>query len=193
MARQRFAVACWEHGEPLQAGCLRSPAGRTPPARVARLGHVMQGLVTTPLGTMGAAFDEFGRLTELVWLDDSFESVTSRRVDDATARLQIALDAYFSGEPSVPLVEAAPRGTEFQKSVWSAVSAIPWGTTETYGAIARRLGNPAASRAVGMANAKNPIAIFIPCHRLLGSDGDLRGYAGGINRKQSLLILEASG
>ena len=153
----------------------------------------MQNFVTTPLGTMGATFDESGRLTELVWLDDSFESVTFGRVDDATARLQVALDAYFSCEPSVPLVEVAPRGTGFQKSVWSAVCAIPRGTTQTYGAIARRLGNSAASRAVGMANAKNPIAIFIPCHRLIGSDGGLRGYAGGINRKQSLLILEASG
>lgn len=154
--------------------------------------QMMQQPVTTPLGTMAAAFDDFGRLTELAWLDESFEIGDLGQVTDSTALLQVALDAYFSGSVSVPHIALAPRGTTFQQSVWCAVSSIPRGTTETYGTIAQRLGKPAASRAVGLANARNPIAILIPCHRLIGSDGGLRGYAGGINRKQSLLVLESA-
>ncbi len=83
-----------------------------------------------------------------------------------------------------------PEGTPFQKSVWEALRAIPWGTTRTYGQIAAAIGRPKAVRAVGQANNRNPIAIFIPCHRVVGADGALTGYAGGLDMKQKLLELE---
>lgn len=82
------------------------------------------------------------------------------------------------------------HGTEFQKKVWNALSQIPYGENRTYKQIAAAVGNPKASRAVGMANNKNPIAIVVPCHRVIGTDGSLVGYAGGLNMKQALLELE---
>lgn len=155
--------------------------------------RVMGLFVDTPLGMMRAAFDDFGRLTELEWLGDSLNRGELNETTDATACLQAVLDAYFASRPIGRQVELAPRGTPFQKSVWEAVSAIPPGATATYGEIAVQLRSPKAARAVGLANARNPIAILIPCHRLVGRDGGLRGYAGGLNRKQSLLDLEARG
>ena len=84
-----------------------------------------------------------------------------------------------------------PPGTEFQQEVWSALSTIPYGATVTYGKIAAQIGRPRASRAVGLANGSNPISIVIPCHRVIGSNGKLTGYGGGLERKQTLLQLEA--
>jgi methylated-DNA-[protein]-cysteine S-methyltransferase len=100
------------------------------------------------------------------------------------------LDDYFRGalrEFSVPL---APAGTEFQRAVWAALRSIPFGTTTTYGEIARRIARPAAVRAVGAANGANPIPIIIPCHRVIGGDGSLTGFGGGIPVKRYLLELE---
>jgi methylated-DNA-[protein]-cysteine S-methyltransferase len=100
------------------------------------------------------------------------------------------LGAYFVGdltEFDLPLLLA---GTEFQRRVWAGLLAIPHGQTVTYGELARRLGSPAASRAVGLANGKNPIAIVVPCHRVIGSDGSMTGYGGGLDRKRFLLALE---
>jgi methylated-DNA-[protein]-cysteine S-methyltransferase len=97
---------------------------------------------------------------------------------------------YFEGtlrEFSVPL---APAGTVFQRDVWNALLAIPFGATTTYGEIARRIGRPSAVRAVGAANGANPIPIIIPCHRVIGGDGSLTGYGGGLPTKQFLLALE---
>ena len=87
----------------------------------------------------------------------------------------------------------APRGTEFQRSVWRALREIPYGETTTYGELARKLGRRAASRAVGAANGANPIPIIIPCHRVIGKDGELTGYGGGLWRKRLLLELERAG
>lgn len=99
------------------------------------------------------------------------------------------LDAYFSGcEPTVE-VPLAPEGTEFQKRVWKALEGIPYGTTVTYGEIAKRIGC-ASSRAVGNAVSKNPIMIIIPCHRVIGANGSITGFAGGIDAKIALLSLE---
>ena len=84
----------------------------------------------------------------------------------------------------------APKGTEFQQKVWKALLDIPYGETRSYGEIARAIGNPKASRAVGMANNRNPIAIIIPCHRVIGSTGKLVGYGGGLDKKEFLLNLE---
>lgn len=100
---------------------------------------------------------------------------------------------YFSGKRTEFTVPLAPRGTDFQKRVWQELQKIPYGETRTYGQIAALAGNPKASRAVGMANHKNPIMILIPCHRVIGSNGKLTGYAGGLEKKEFLLKLEKRG
>jgi methylated-DNA-[protein]-cysteine S-methyltransferase len=102
------------------------------------------------------------------------------------------LDGYFRGERTAFDLALDPEGTAFEKEVWRALAGIPYGATSTYGAIAHRLGKPNASRAVGAANGRNPIAIVIPCHRVIGADGSLTGYGGGLERKRFLLDLESS-
>ena len=94
---------------------------------------------------------------------------------------------YFQGQRQFFSLPLAPPGTPFQQRVWQALQRIPFGTTLTYRELAQRLGMPHAARAVGQANGRNPLAVVIPCHRLIGSDGQLRGYAGGIALKQRLL------
>lgn len=104
------------------------------------------------------------------------------------------LEEYFAGERRVFDLPLRPSGTGFQRRVWDRVAAVPWGTTTTYGAIARRMGLPVgAARAVGAANGANPLPIVVPCHRVVGSDGRLTGYAGGLARKDGLLRLEGVG
>lgn len=100
------------------------------------------------------------------------------------------LRAFFAGELHRFDLPLAPQGTEFQKRVWNALLEIPFGETTSYGELARRLGNPTASRAVGLANGSNPIAIIIPCHRVIGSNGKLTGYGGGLPNKRWLLDFE---
>jgi len=102
------------------------------------------------------------------------------------------LDAYFAGELTTFDLPLAPRGSEFQQRVWAALREIPYGETESYGELAERIGSPGAARAVGLANGKNPIGIVIPCHRVVGSNGSLTGYGGGLDRKKQLLDLELS-
>ena len=103
------------------------------------------------------------------------------------------LDAYFAGRLHCFSLPLAPRGTPFQLQVWQALQQIPWSERCSYGDIATAIGNPNAVRAVGAANGRNPIAIIIPCHRVIGADGRLTGYAGGLERKRWLLNHEASG
>ncbi|MFL0268719.1 methylated-DNA--[protein]-cysteine S-methyltransferase [Candidatus Clostridium radicumherbarum] len=100
------------------------------------------------------------------------------------------LQEYFDGKRQVFDLPLAPEGTEFQKKVWKVLQEIPYGKTYSYKDVAIKVGNEKASRAVGMANNKNPIAIFIPCHRVIGSNGKLVGYAGGLDVKEMLLTLE---
>ncbi|MBS5322140.1 MAG: methylated-DNA--[protein]-cysteine S-methyltransferase [Lachnospiraceae bacterium] len=100
------------------------------------------------------------------------------------------LEEYFAGSRKVFTVPLDLRGTEFQKKVWEALREIPYGETRSYKEIAEKIGNPKASRAVGMANHRNPIGIVVPCHRVVGANGKLTGYAGGIPMKQALLELE---
>jgi methylated-DNA-[protein]-cysteine S-methyltransferase len=102
------------------------------------------------------------------------------------------LGEYFAGERTAFDLPLAPPGTAFQRRVWDELARIPYGTTTTYGAVAQRLGDPRCVRAVGLANGRNPLGIVVPCHRVVGADGNLRGYAGGIERKQRLLALEQS-
>ena len=110
-----------------------------------------------------------------------------RRLRRAAAQLA----EYFAGLRTTFDLPLAPRGTAFQRSVWNALSAIPYGETASYGELARAIGQPAASRAVGAANGRNPLAIVIPCHRVIGADGSMTGYGGEISRKRVLLALEA--
>jgi len=109
-----------------------------------------------------------------------------RAFDDAVEQLQ----AYFAGALTEFDVDLKLDGTDFQRRVWTALRAIPYGQTRTYGEIATEIGSPAASRAVGLANGRNPIGIIVPCHRVIGSTGGLTGYGGGIDRKRTLLALE---
>jgi methylated-DNA-[protein]-cysteine S-methyltransferase len=115
-----------------------------------------------------------------------------KRAEEPFARARDQLGEYFAGERVEFEVPAAGGGTPFQRRVWAALSEIPYGKTVSYGELARRIGRPAASRAVGMANGRNPISIVVPCHRVIGSDGGLTGYAGGVERKRFLLDLEGS-
>lgn len=111
------------------------------------------------------------------WIEDpdKFES----------ARQQLA--EYFAGKRKVFDLELNPKGTDFQKKVWRELVKIPYGRTISYGELAKRIGNPSASRAVGLANGKNPISIIIPCHRVIGKNGSLTGFGGGIEVKRFLL------
>ena len=101
------------------------------------------------------------------------------------------LSEYFAGERRQFELPLCPAGTDFQRRVWDLLATVPWGTTTTYGILAARLGlPPGASRAVGAANGANPVPVVLPCHRVVGSDGTLTGYAGGLERKARLLRLE---
>jgi O-6-methylguanine DNA methyltransferase len=103
-----------------------------------------------------------------------------------------AVARFFAGEPGVlERLHPRPAGTAFQHEVWSEVRKVPWGETASYSEIAARIGRPGASRAVGRANATNPVCLAIPCHRIVGADGSLTGYGGGIATKQALLDLES--
>jgi methylated-DNA-[protein]-cysteine S-methyltransferase len=110
-----------------------------------------------------------------------------RRLRPAAAQLA----EYFAGERTRFDLPLAPRGTPFQRAVWAALLAIPYGETTSYGELARGIGSPTASRAVGAANGRNPLSIVIPCHRVIGADGSMTGYGGEISRKRILLELEA--
>jgi methylated-DNA-[protein]-cysteine S-methyltransferase len=110
--------------------------------------------------------------------------------DDAFADVVEQLDAYFAGELTRFDVRYELAGTTFQRAVWRALCDIPYGETISYGELARRLGTPSASRAVGLANGRNPVSIVVPCHRVIGANGTLTGYGGGIERKRFLLDLE---
>jgi methylated-DNA-[protein]-cysteine S-methyltransferase len=113
--------------------------------------------------------------------------------EDETAFGEVVrqLRAYFAGELREFDLELAPEGTEFQLRVWRELRAIPYGETISYGELAKRVGNAKASRAVGLANGCNPIPIIVPCHRVIGSDGSLTGFGGGLRNKEILLELES--
>ena len=149
----------------------------------------------SPLGKMLLAADDGGLMGAWFYGQRYFArglEDAEKNVEAGTPVLATALrwlDAYFAGErPGVADVPLAPRGTAFQRRVWDALLAIPYGETRTYGELAAELGS--SSRAVGSAVGRNPISVIIPCHRVLGADGSLTGYAGGLARKQALLELE---
>ncbi len=149
----------------------------------------------SPLGTLTVA-EEKGALTALVIEGQKYADrhLAGEGQEEETPVLRAAarwLDAYFAGEnPAVSTLPLAPAGTAFQQRVWQELRRIPYGETESYGALAARLGSSA--RAVGAAVGRNPLSILIPCHRVLAADGSLTGYAGGLANKEKLLRLEGS-
>jgi methylated-DNA-[protein]-cysteine S-methyltransferase len=112
------------------------------------------------------------------------------RVDDGFDAVTRQLGEYFAGSRREFDLELAPRGSEFEKRVWALLTKIPYGETRTYGQLAAELGDPGAAQAVGNANGWNPISVIVPCHRVVGTNGGLTGYAGGLGRKRFLLSLE---
>ena len=149
--------------------------------------------IFTPVGRLRLAGDESGLRS--ISFQNRFSPAApaeSPLPTEAPFREAIAqLEAYFAGALRRFDLPLAPEGTPFQREVWSALTAIPYGETVSYGELARRLGRPAASRAVGAANGQNPIPIVIPCHRVIGADGSLTGFGGGLAIKRRLLDLEA--
>jgi methylated-DNA-[protein]-cysteine S-methyltransferase len=165
---------------------------------VAEEGDLQLDELETPLGRLTLVADSLGRLCLVGWID-GHERMTRalrgiagpgsslRRVEDPGG-LSSALRAYFGGELGV--LDALPvcaGGSAFQQQVWSALRQIPYGQTRAYSELARSIGKPAAVRAVGLANGANPVGIVVPCHRVIGADGSLTGYAGGLERKRWLL------
>ncbi|WP_415888642.1 methylated-DNA--[protein]-cysteine S-methyltransferase [Neptuniibacter sp. SY11_33] len=128
-------------------------------------------------------------ITSIHFLQDN-ETVPELLGNALTNQCVSELSEYFAGKRVRFDVPLAPNGTKFQQSVWNALNDIPYGKTCSYGEVAKKIGNPKAARAIGMANNRNPIPIIIPCHRVLGSNGNLTGYAGGLENKSYLLNLE---
>jgi methylated-DNA-[protein]-cysteine S-methyltransferase len=146
--------------------------------------------IDTPIGPLLAAADN-GALSGL-WFERS-PAPGWTRDDAAFDALRAQLDAYFAGSLRQFDLPLAALGTPWQREVWDALMRIPYGTTVSYGALAAQLGRPAAARAVGAANGRNPLSVVVPCHRLIGASGALTGYAGGLPRKDWLLRHERRG
>jgi len=148
--------------------------------------------IESPLGPLLLAADEAG-LREIVFVNGRHPGKPKSSWKQNRAPLDEVirqLQAYFAGELENFNLQLAPEGTPFQLGVWRSLCNIPYGRTISYGELAGRIGNPKASRAVGLANGSNPIPIVIPCHRVIGSNGKLTGYGGGLPIKEKLLALE---
>jgi methylated-DNA-[protein]-cysteine S-methyltransferase len=158
----------------------------------------------TPLGVMRVVVDDAGKLRSLDWEDceDRMVRLLRRQYPGKNVRLvggrvaaaiRDALIAYLGGDlAAIEGIAVATGGTDFQRLVWAALRGIPAGTTISYGALAARIGHPAAVRAVGHANGANPVGIVVPCHRVIGASGSLTGYGGGLARKRWLLSHEGA-
>jgi methylated-DNA-[protein]-cysteine S-methyltransferase len=151
--------------------------------------------VPSPLGPLTLAATSAGLAG--VWFDDQkhHPGELLAPVEPAQQWLQLAdleLRRYFEGRLQRFTVPLDPQGTAFQQQVWQALTLIAYGALSSYGRLAQQLGRPAAARAVGAAVGRNPLGIIVPCHRVLGQDGTLTGYAGGLQRKQALLQLEGA-
>lgn len=162
----------------------------------------MSGLhaIKTSLGSVQAAFDNSGAVIYLGFADHEFRApllAKLARLDPVTrpdavavSRLQTQLDAYAAGSRTEFEVPFRLHGTPFEQRVWAGLQRIPFGETRSYGQLAAELGDPNLSRAVGRANGANPISILVPCHRVIGANGTLTGYAGGLPMKERLLRIE---
>jgi methylated-DNA-[protein]-cysteine S-methyltransferase len=158
--------------------------------------------IVTPIGEMCVVADAEGRLRATEWVEDEagLHRTLRRQLGKGYALelrqdpfgLSSALARYFDGDfAALDAIEVETGGTEFQRAVWSALRGIPCGSTRTYSELARAIGRPDAVRAVGMANGANPLPVVVPCHRVVGADGTLTGYGGGLDRKRWLLTHEA--
>jgi methylated-DNA-[protein]-cysteine S-methyltransferase len=159
----------------------------------------------TPTGRMLVATDDAGRLRVADWTDheERMRRLLDRHYGAGRVGLReaagrslaaTALARYFDGDlGAIETVETATNGTAFQRDVWAALRRIPLGRTTSYGSLAASIGRPRAVRAVGLANGANPIAVVVPCHRVIGADSSLTGYGGGLERKQWLLAHEGAG
>jgi methylated-DNA-[protein]-cysteine S-methyltransferase len=152
-------------------------------------------LPDTPVGTLTLV--AVGDALVGVWMEDQRHhpgtvayGVPADPGDAFLAGVAHQLEEYFAGHRTAFEIPVAPEGTDFQRRVWAELQRIPYGETLSYGQLAQRLGNPGGSRAVGLANGRNPVGIVIPCHRVVGSAGSLTGYGGGLERKRLLLDLE---
>ena len=153
--------------------------------------NIRSAVIQSPFGPLklqaiGDAISAIG------FADEPADAPDRRSADELLQAAAIQLDAYFAGRRRQFDLPLAPAGTAFQQRVWAALREIPFGDTDSYGALAGRIGAAGSARAVGAANRSNPIAIVVPCHRVIGSDGALTGYAGGLERKRRLLLLESS-
>lgn len=149
------------------------------------LRHVV---IASPVGALTLVSSASGLVSLRFGQRPPEDSIEDRGVH---ARAIFLLEEYFRGNATEFELPIDPGGTPFQRAVWSELRRIPWGETRTYGEIARAVGRPGAARAVGTANNRNPIAIVVPCHRVIGSDGRLTGYAAGLHVKSRLLSLES--
>ena len=141
--------------------------------------------IDTPIGILELKGDDAG-IASVLFMDDASEKATSeipKNLKDAALQLK----EYFDGNRNSFNLILSPKGTDFQKRVWDELQQIQFGKTETYQKMANRLGDPKVIRAAASANGKNPISIIIPCHRVIGTDGSLTGYASGLHRKKWLL------
>ena len=145
-------------------------------------------IIDSPFGSLTPVVNTEGELTCLHFGEK--HPVGFVLEPSQTAEVESQLDQYFQKSRVSFDLRLSPKGTDFQHSVWSLLLKIPFGETRSYGELAKELGQPGASRAVGRANATNPIAIIVPCHRVIGSNGTLTGYAGGLSMKERLLQFE---
>lgn len=145
---------------------------------------------SSPLGTL-LLQEEENQLTVVHFMDDEVDAVLSATDSPVLLQTILQLDEYFAGRRKQFSLPLSPAGTAFQQKVWQQLIQIPFAETITYLHVAKRLGNVKSIRAAASANGKNPLAIIIPCHRVVGADGKLTGYAGGLHRKQWLLEHEA--
>jgi methylated-DNA-[protein]-cysteine S-methyltransferase len=143
----------------------------------------------TTLGRVAIAEDS-GKITNLFFSGEKVPHDMCMVETETLKKVAGQLMEYLYGKRTVFDVPLAPEGTAFQKQVWDALLKIPYGETSSYGKLARDIGKPGAARAVGMANNRNPIPVIIPCHRVIGADGSLTGYGGGLPIKEKLLALE---
>ena len=156
--------------------------------------EILLDTLDTPLGTL-TVLERGGALCAVSFGGDALRSRFGEEATAVPARLASAarLRAYFAGDlHALDGLEVDPGGTPFQQAVWALLREIPAGETRTYGQLAARLGRPSASRAVGAANGANPVALVIPCHRVIGAGGALTGYAAGVDRKEWLLRHEGA-
>lgn len=157
---------------------------------------LFRSLLETPVGTLQIAVDAEGTLVEVLLPNRSPGALSSKPLPAATARgMQAAraqLTEYFVGKRREFDLTLSPSGSPFERQVWNELLTVPYGATTSYGAIASQLGLTNGARAVGRANGANPIPIVIPCHRVIGTNGELTGYGGGLALKRALLELEGA-